>query len=71
MQIKKNHGKGILKILQIRENTGSFKKTNISNDFLKGYASHNQPRINILSSETKKEIGTTMASIRKRPKFYK
>ena len=61
----------IIKMLQTRENTGLFKKSKITNDFLKGYASKNQPRINKLSSETKNEIGTSMASIHKRPKFNK
>ena len=68
---EKKAEKCILKFLQTRENTGRFKKTSISNTFLAGHASKNQPRINKLSSETKNEIGTSMASIRKRPKFNK
>lgn len=68
---KKKLGRGIFEILQARENTGIFKKTSISNRFLQGHASKNQPRINKLSPETKNEIGTSMASIRKRPKFDK
>ena len=68
---KKNLGRGIFEILQARENTGRFKKTSISNRFLQGHAFHNQPRINKLSPKTKNEIGTSMASIRKRPKYNK